>query len=34
MVGLTLTPEQIRKAPPEVRRWLEREVATTLGQEP
>lgn len=31
MVGLTLTPEQIRSAPPEVRRWLEQEVAATLG---
>ena len=33
MVGLTLTPEQIGRAPPEVRRWLESEVAATLGQE-
>lgn len=34
MVGLTLSPEQIRAAPPEVRRWLEQEIAGTLGFEP
>ena len=31
MVGVTLSPEQIRAAPPEVRRWLEHEIAATLG---
>lgn len=31
MVGISLTPEQIRSAPPEVRRWLEREIAISLG---
>lgn len=31
MVGITLTPEQIRTAPPEVRRWIERELASSLG---
>lgn len=31
MVGITLSREQIRAAPPEVRRWLEREIATSLG---
>jgi hypothetical protein len=31
MVGITLTPEQIRSAPPEVRRWLEQEISSSLG---
>jgi hypothetical protein len=31
MIGITLSPEQIRAAPPEVRRWLEQQIATTLG---
>jgi hypothetical protein len=31
MVGVTLSPEQIRSAPPEVRRWLEEELAASLG---
>jgi hypothetical protein len=31
MVGITLSTEQIKSAPPEVRRWLEHEIATTLG---
>lgn len=31
MVGLTLSAEQIRTAPPEVRRWLEQEIMRTLG---
>jgi hypothetical protein len=31
MVGITLTPERIRSAPPEVRRWLEREIAASFG---
>jgi len=31
MVGITLSPEQIRAAPPEVRRWLEHEIASILG---
>jgi hypothetical protein len=32
MIGITLTSEQIRTAPPEVRRWIEREVMASLGQ--
>jgi hypothetical protein len=31
MVGITLSPEQINQAPPEVRRWLEQRISTTLG---
>jgi hypothetical protein len=31
MVGLTLSAEQVRKAPPEVRRWLEQELLASLG---
>lgn len=31
MVGITLSPEQIRSAPPEVRQWLEHEIAASLG---
>ena len=31
MVGVTLSPEQIRNAPPEVRRWLEQELLASLG---
>jgi hypothetical protein len=31
MVGITLSPEQIRTAPPEVRRWLEQELLATFG---
>lgn len=34
MVGLTLSPEQIRGAPAEVRRWLEQEIMHTLGLRP
>ena len=34
MVGITLSPEQIRAAPPEVRRWLEHELAVPLGLNP
>ncbi len=34
MIGITLTSEQIRTAPPEVRRWIEREVMASLGQQP
>lgn len=34
MVGITLSSEQIRTAPPDVRRWIEREVMTSLGQQP
>ena len=30
MVGITLSPEQIRAAPPEVRRWIEQEVLHML----
>lgn len=31
MVGITLSAEQIRSAPPEVRRWLEKEVLVSFG---
>lgn len=31
MIGITLSSEQIRTAPAEVRRWIEREVMTSLG---
>jgi hypothetical protein len=34
MVGITLSAELIRTAPPEVRRWLEQEIAHTLGLHP
>ncbi len=31
MIGITLTMEQIRNAPPAVRQWIEREVTGALG---
>lgn len=31
MTGITLSSEQIRSAPPEVRRWIEHELVTSLG---
>ncbi len=31
MVGITLAPEQIRAAPPEVRHWLEQQIGQMLG---
>jgi hypothetical protein len=31
MIGFTFTAEQLRTAPPEVRRWVEREIAASLG---
>ena len=31
MIGITLSVEQIRLAPPEVRRWIEHEVIAALG---
>lgn len=34
MIGITLLPEQIRAAPPEIRRWLEAEVAATFSSAP
>lgn len=34
MVGLTLSPEQIQRAPAEVKRWLEQEVAGAFGMLP
>jgi hypothetical protein len=34
MVGISLTPEQIRTAPPDVKRWLEQELAKTFGLRP
>ena len=33
MTGITLSAEQIRRAPAEVRQWIEHEVATSLGLE-
>lgn len=30
MIGITLSPEQIRAAPPEVQRWLRREIAVAF----
>ena len=33
MTSITLSPEQIRSAPPEVRRWIEHEIAASLGLE-
>jgi len=33
MIGIALTSEQIRAAPPEVRRWVEREVMAAFGQQ-
>jgi hypothetical protein len=34
MAGITLSVEEIRAAPPEVRRWLEEELARALGMHP
>ena len=31
MIGISLSPEQVRAAPPEVRRWLEHEIGMTFG---
>lgn len=31
MIGITLTTDQIRNAPPDVRRWIEHEVIAALG---
>jgi hypothetical protein len=31
MTSFTFTPEQVRSAPPEVRRWIEHEIAATLA---
>lgn len=31
MIGITLSVEQIRTAPPDVRRWIEHEVIAALG---
>ena len=31
MVGITLSPRQIKSAPPEVRNWLQHEIAASLG---
>ena len=33
MIGITLSSEQIRTAPAEVRQWIEREVSASLGQQ-
>ncbi len=34
MIGITLSADQIRSAPLEVRRWIEREVVASLGRQP
>lgn len=34
MVGITLSAEQIRSAPPEVRQWLEQQIAALLSPLP
>lgn len=34
MIGITLSPEQIRNAPAEVRQWIEHEIASSLGLGP
>jgi hypothetical protein len=34
MLGITLTPEQIRTAPVEVRRWITQEFARSMGLQP
>ncbi|MGJ5138108.1 hypothetical protein ACQR1V_08965 [Bradyrhizobium oligotrophicum] len=34
MIGITLTADQIRSAPPEVRRWIEHQVLSGLGLGP
>ncbi len=34
MAGITLSVEEIKAAPPEVRRWLELELMRTLGVQP
>jgi len=31
MIGITLSAEQIRNAPPDVRRWIEHQVLSSLG---
>ena len=31
MIGITLTADQIRNAPPQVRQWIEQEVMASLG---
>lgn len=31
MIGITLTAEQVRAAPPEVRRWIEHEISVAFG---
>lgn len=33
MIGITLSSEQIRHAPAEVRRWIEREVMSSMGHD-
>jgi hypothetical protein len=34
MIGITLTIDQIRNAPPPVRQWIEKEVTAALGLSP
>src|SRR4051794_16239446 len=34
MAGITLSADEIKAAPPEVRRWLEQEILRTLNVQP
>ena len=34
MAGITLSADDIKAAPPEIRRWLEQEILRTLGAQP
>ena len=34
MISITLSSEQIHNAPAAVRRWIEREILTSMGQQP
>jgi hypothetical protein len=34
MIGITLTTDQIRNAPPQVRQWIEHQVMASLGRAP
>ncbi len=33
MTSFTFSAEQVRSAPPEVRRWMENEIARALGSQ-
>ena len=34
MAGITLSSDEIKAAPPEVRRWLEQEIIRAFGVQP